>query len=183
MEFTPGQGRFEHIAGVQRAGCIARAHNCMQFVDEEQNLPITFTNFVQAGFQPLLKFTPEAGAGQHRGQVKRDDPFAGQNLWHVVVGDALGQSFNDGRLAHARLADQHWVVLCAPTEYLHQPQNLLFPADHRVQFAFDGHRGQVPGIFLERVIALLRALGVGGTPLADGVDGRIQVLGGQSGIR
>ena len=39
-------------------------------------------------------------------------------LGHVAANDALGQPFDDGGLAHARLADQHGVVLGAPRQDL-----------------------------------------------------------------
>ena len=56
-------------------------------------------------------------------------------LRHVALGDALGQAFHDGGLAHAGLADEHRVVLGAPAQHLQHPADLLVPADDRVQLA------------------------------------------------
>jgi hypothetical protein len=42
----------------------------------------------------------------------------------VAGDDALGESLDDGRLAGARLADEHRVVLRAPREHLDDPADL-----------------------------------------------------------
>ena len=66
---------------------------------------------------------------------------------HVAADDALGQPFDDGRLADARLADQHRVVLGAPRQHLDDPANLLVAADDRIELALGGHLRQIAAIF------------------------------------
>ena len=51
--------------------------------------------------------------------------------------------FDDGRLADTGLADEDGVVLGAPGQDLHDPFDLAFAADHRVELAFPGQLGQV----------------------------------------
>src|SRR5690348_13770728 len=63
--------------------------------------------------------------------------------------DALGQPLDDGGLAHARLADQNGVVLGPPGEDLHDPLDLLLPADDRVELAFAGGLGEVAAELVE----------------------------------
>ena len=63
--------------------------------------------------------------------------------------------FGDRRLADARLADQHGVVLGAPGQHLDGAPDLLVAADDGVDFALCSKGGQVAGIALERIIALL----------------------------
>jgi len=40
------------------------------------------------------------------------------NLRHVAIDDPLGEALDDGRLAHARLAEEHGIVLRAAAENL-----------------------------------------------------------------
>src|SRR3979411_2823324 len=46
--------------------------------------------------------------------------------------DTLRQAFDNGRLAHARLTDQHRVVLGAPAKNLDHPFQLVIASDERV---------------------------------------------------
>ena len=64
----------------------------------------------------------------------------------------LGQSFDDGRLPHAGLADQHRVVLGAPAEHLDDTADLLVPADHRIELAAAGGIGQVATVLLQGLV-------------------------------
>ena len=80
-----------------------------------------------------------------------------QRLRHVAADDALGQPLHDGRLAHARLADEHGVVLGAARQDLDDAADLLVAADDRVQLAGSGLGGEVAAVLLE---GLVRGLGV-----------------------
>ena len=94
--------------------------------------------------------------GDQRAHVERDDPLVLQPLGHVAAHDPLGQPFGDRGLADARLADQHRVVLGPAREHLDDAANLLITADHRVELAVTGRRGQVAAILLERRIGAFR---------------------------
>ena len=52
---------------------------------------------------------------------------------HIAGDDPLGQPFDDGGLADARLADQRRVVLGAPRQDLHDPVDLGCPPDERTE--------------------------------------------------
>ena len=80
--------------------------------------------------------------------------------------DALGQALDDGRLADARLADQHRVVLGVAAEDLDDPLDLLLAADDRVELAGPGQLGQVDAELVEgrrlgRTLRLLRRADAG----------------------
>ena len=68
----------------------------------------------------------------------------------------MGEAFDDSRLANTRLAHQHGVVLGAAHQNLHEAQDLLFAADHGVEFSFCGKRGQVHAVLVQ---GLERAFG------------------------
>ena len=69
----------------------------------------------------------------------------------------MRQPLDDGRLADARLADQHGIVLGAARQHLDRAADLLVAADDRIELALRGGLGQVAGIFLQRVVGLLGA--------------------------
>ena len=77
---------------------------------------------------------------------------------HVAADDALGQAFDDGRLADAGLADQHRVVLGAPRQHLDDAANLLVAADDRIELALGGQLGQVAAVFFQGFVGRLGVL-------------------------
>ena len=90
---------------------------------------------------------------------RRDQALVLQALGHVALDDAPGQALDDGRLAHARLADEHGVVLGPARQDLDDPADLLVPADDRVELALAGRLGEVPPVPLERLVTAPRGSG------------------------
>ena len=76
---------------------------------------------------------------------------------HVALHDAQGEPFDDRRLADARLADEHGVVLRAPREHLDHAADFLVAADHRVELALLGPLDEVDAVLFERLELVLRA--------------------------
>ena len=76
-------------------------------------------------------------------------------LRHFAVDDALGEAFDNGGLAHARLADEHGVVLGAAREHLHGAADFVVAADDRIELAARRARREIDGVFLERAALLL----------------------------
>ena len=60
-----------------------------------------------------------------------------------------GEPFDDGRLADARLANQHRIVFRAPRENLHHAPNFFVAADYRIEFAAAREVGQVASVLLD----------------------------------
>ena len=109
--------------------------------------------------EALLELAAVLGAGDEGREVERVDLLALEQLGHLVVGDALGEALDDGRLADARLADEHRVVLGAPREDLHDALDLGGAADARVELALFGELGEVAAELVEH---LGGALALGG---------------------
>ena len=63
------------------------------------------------------------------------------------MGDALGESLDDGRLAYAGLADDDGVVLRAPRQNLDDAPRLHVAADHGVELVRLGQRREVVAVF------------------------------------
>ena len=113
--------------------------------------PVRLLDLLQHGLQPVFKLAAKLRAGEHASQVERDHALVAQDLRHVALRDAAGETFDDGCFAHAGLADQHRVVLRAARQHLDHAADLLIAADHRVQLAAPRLLGQVLGVFLERL--------------------------------
>ncbi len=69
----------------------------------------------------------------------------------------MRQSLDDCGLAHARLADQHGIVLGAPLQDLNGAANFIVAPDHRIELALSRALGQVDAVLLQRLAILLRA--------------------------
>ena len=83
-------------------------------------------------------------------KIERQDALVRQKRRHVAVGDALRQAFDDRRLAHARFADQHRIVLRAAAEDLNRALQLAVAAHERVELAFHRRLRQVAAEFREQ---------------------------------
>ena len=81
-------------------------------------LPSSLRQLLQHRLQPLLELAAVLGAGEQRRHVERQHALVLQRLGHFAVDDALRQALDDRGLAHARLADQHRIVLGAPLQDL-----------------------------------------------------------------
>ena len=82
-------------------------------------------------------------ARHHQRQVKRKDFFSGKDLRHITGSDALGKSFQNGSLSHARLPDEDRVVFGSAAKDLDHAADLIFPSDHGIQFATFCQCGQI----------------------------------------
>ena len=98
--------------------------------------PCRLLHFLEHRLEPLLELAAVLRAGDQRAHVERRrcvlffKPFG-----HVAADDALRQPLDDRRLADARLADQHRVVLGAPRQHLDDAADLLVAADDRIELA------------------------------------------------
>ena len=143
--------------------------------------PSAARDLLQDGLQALLEFAAKFRAGDQGAEVKRQQPLLAQPFRHVAIDDAQRQALDDGGLADAGLADQHGVVLGPARQHLDRAADLLVAADDRIELAFARRGGQVAGIFLEGVVALLGILAGRLAALADFLDGAIQRLGRDAG--
>ena len=150
--------RLEHVARVHRALGSAGADDRVQLVDEHDDLALGVGDLLQDRLQPVLEFPAVLGAGDHRAEVERDHAPVLQPLGHVAGDDPLGEALDDRRLADARLADQHRVVLGPAREHLDHAADLVVAADHRVELALGRRLGQVAAVALERLELVLGVL-------------------------
>src|SRR4029077_15486041 len=105
-------------------------------------------NLGEYGLEPLLELAAIFGAGDQRAEVERQHFLVLETLRHVAIDDAVGKALDDGGLANAGLADQHWVVLGAAGKNLDGAPDLLVAADYRIELALGGGFGEVAGVAL-----------------------------------
>ncbi len=135
VQLAARQRRLEHVAGVDGALGLAGADHGVDLVDEQDDAALVLRHFLEHRLQALLELAAVLGAGQQAGHVEHQHLLALQGFGHFAIDDALGQAFDDGRLADARLADQHRVVLGAALQDLDGAADLVVAADHRVELA------------------------------------------------
>ena len=157
LEFAAGEGRLEHVRRVQAARRAAGAHDGVELVDEQDQVGVRL-GFLDDGLEALLEVAAVFGAGHHRGDVQRQDAFLRQGGGDVPGGDPEGDALHDGGLAHARLADEHRIVLLAPPEDLDHAGDLHVTPHDRIQLPFAGRLREVVAEFLDVDAVLLGGL-------------------------
>src|SRR5690606_4073149 len=103
----------------------------VQLVDEGDDVLVA-ADLVDDLLHPFLEVTAITSAGDETGEVDLDHTAIAQDVRNVAVGDALGDAFDDGRLAHSGFTDEHGVVLRAAGQDFDGLVDLGVPADHRV---------------------------------------------------
>ena len=182
MQFAASQRWLEQVRRVHRAVGLARADDRVHLVDEKNVGAGRRRYFLQHGLEPFLEFAAIFCAGDERAHVQRKELLVLEAFRHIAVDDAQREPLDDGGLSDARLADQHRIVLGPPREHLNRAADFLIAPDHRVEFAVASSLGEVARIFLQRVVGVFRRSTVGGTALAQRLDGGVDVLRGHAGI-
>ena len=97
------------------------------------------------GLEALFELAAIFCAGDDQRKIESENALVGQERRNFAVGDALRQSFDDGGLAYAGLADQHGIILRAAAQNLDDALDFAFAADQRIELAVHGGLGQVAG--------------------------------------
>ncbi|OTP65614.1 hypothetical protein PAMC26510_37600 [Caballeronia sordidicola] len=152
----------------------------MDFIDEDDGLPFVLRDVAQHGLEPLLKLPAILRAGQQRGHVERKHALALERFRHFAVHDPLRKPFHDGGLAHARLADQHRIVLRPPLQDLDGTADFVVTSNHRIELPGASALGQVDGVFLQRAALAFGVLTMHLAAAAHGVDRGFERLARQA---
>src|ERR1051325_9221216 len=168
VELAARERGLQQVARVHGALGAAGADQRVELVDEQDDAIVRVRDLLQHSLQPVLELAPELGAGDKRAEIERDDALFLQAFGNVAAHDPLGEALGDRGLAHARLADQHRVVLGAPREHLDDAPDLVVAADHRVELAGAPRRGEVTTVLAKRLVLVLRAVVGHALAAADG---------------
>ena len=161
------QRRLQKVGRVHgAAGGRAGADHGVDLVDEQDRARIVL-DLLHHRLEPLLEIAAIARAGQQRAHVEREDGGVLQHLGHFALDDLARQAFGDRRLADAGVADEQRIVLLAAAEHLDGAQHLRLAADQRIDLAVARLLVEVDAIGVERVLAGLPLLALGGLVLVD----------------
>ena len=111
MQVAAGERRLQDVARVHRAFRSTRTHDGVELVDEQNDATLGLLDLLEHRLQAVLELATVLGTRHERAHVKLDEVAVAQGRGHVARDDALGDALDDGRLADARLADEHGVVL------------------------------------------------------------------------
>ena len=131
------------------------ADDGVQLVDEQQDPALGRLDLLQHRLQALLELAAVLRARDERAHVEGEDRLVAQPLGHVAAHDALREALDDRRLADARLADQHRVVLGLAREDLDHAPDLGVAPDHRVEPPAARLGDEVAPVLLERLVGRL----------------------------
>ena len=151
VQVATGERRLEDVAGVHGALGGTRAHDGVELIDEQDDLALGLLHFLEHGLQAVLELAAVLGAGDQRAHVELDEVAVAQGARHVAGHDTLGDALDDGRLADARLADEHGVVLGATGQDLDGTADLVGTADDRIELAGAGEVADVATVLLQRL--------------------------------
>ena len=157
-EFAPGQRGFQDIGRIHGSLSAPGAHQRMDFVYKQYDVSVGGGYFLDHRFKPLFKLPFVFGTCNECPHVQGIDDLVLQVLRHVTLYYAVGQALGNGRFTRSRLPDQHRVVLGAPGEDLQDTPDFLVPSDYRIQLSAVCQFIEVPGVFIQGVIGVLRTL-------------------------
>ena len=100
----------EHVRRVNRAFGCARADERVQLIYEEDDLALRVFNLFEDGLQAVFELAAVLRAREHRAEVESDETLVAERFGNVAGDDALRETFDDCRLADARLADEHGII-------------------------------------------------------------------------
>ena len=158
VQLAAGEHRLQHLRRVHRSFGGAGADDGMELVDEEDDLAFGFGDLLQDGLEALLELAAVFRAGHQRPHVERKDLLVLQPFGDVTADDSLRETFDDGRLADAGLADEHRIVLGAARQHLNDSTDFFIAPDDRIELAIARQFGQVAAVARERLVGRLGIL-------------------------
>ena len=170
LQFATGQHRLQHVGSAKSAIRGTSAHNGMDLIDEQHDVAAGL-DLLEHLLQTLLEIATIPRASHHGSQIQRIDLLALQRLRNIAGIDLLRQTFDHGRLADTRLADQHRIVLGAAAQHHHHTLNLTRATNHRIKLAGGSFSGQIAAELVKNrgtglVATILHATGIGQIALA-----------------
>ena len=156
LEFTTGKSRLKDVARIQASFGTARAHNRMEFIDEQNNGTVDTLKFRNESLHAFLELSAVLGTGHHGGHIERHHTLVHQEFRNLLLDNLLSEPLDNRRLTDTRFADERRVVLLAAAKNLDQAFNFTATADNRIEFSLLRKRSQVATEMIQN-----RSLGAG----------------------
>ena len=132
LELASCQGGFHYIGGIHGSWRTSGAYYGVDLVDEDNDVRILL-NLAKEGLYALLELSAILCSCHNARHVKTHDALAKENGRCALMGDQLCQSFHDGTLAYARVANEYGVVLLASAQDLRHAHDLPLASHHGVE--------------------------------------------------
>ena len=142
----------------------------MQLIDEQDDLALGLFHLGKDGLQPFLKFAAVFCTRNQRAHIQRENGLILKRLRDFIGDDALRQSFDDGRLADARFADENGVVLRLAGQDADHVSDLVVTADDRVHLLLSRALDKVGAVFFKGLVGVLRRVVCHALIAADGLQ-------------
>src|SRR5262249_29366439 len=113
------------------------------YLVNEDNAVAAAADLLDDLLQTFFKLTAVLRTSYQRADIQREQAFTHQGFGNLASYQALGQSFDNGRLTDAWLTDQCRVVLIAPGQDLNDALDLLMAPDDRIKGPGSRRRRQV----------------------------------------
>ena len=160
LEGTTREHGLEHGARIDGALGRTGTDDGVHLVDKQDDV-VGFGCLLDYVLEALLKLTAILGARNEARQIEHPDILVHEVLGHVAGCNLLSQALDDGRLAHAGVAQNERVVLGAARKDLHHALDFLFATDHGVELTVTRLLREIGGELLKRIGAtplLLRGI-------------------------
>ena len=158
VQLTSGQHGFQQVAGVHGALGFARAYNGVQLINKEDDFTFALLDFVEDGFQSLLKLTAEFSACNQCAHVQRENGLILQGVGHIAADNSLGQSFGNSGFTDTGFADEHRVVFALAGKNPDDVSDFIVTADNRVHLFASGPFHQIGAIAFQSIIGGFRTV-------------------------
>ena len=159
--------RLKHIRCIDCAFGGACAYQSVELIDEKDYLAFRLLYFFHDRFQALFEFTAELGPSDEHAEIEHDEILTTERFGDVPACHALGETFGDGSLPHARFADQDGIVLGSAGQYLDDADDLLIATNDRIKLVLPCKVSERASETLKRAGALVHGFCIVDLPLFD----------------
>ena len=148
-QFATCQGRFQDVCSIHGTFTFSGTYQCMDFIDEQDDISIRFGYFVDNRLQSFFEFAFVFCTCNQRTHVERKQLLVFQVLRNISTQDSLSQSFYDCCLTCTRFTNQDRIVFGTTAQDLQYTTDFFITTDYRVQLAVTCSFYQVDSIFAE----------------------------------
>ena len=102
-QFATRQSRLQNVGGIHGTFATACTHQGVNLVDEENDVALGVSHFLDDAFQTFFKLALVLGSGHQCTHIQRVDLLVLQVLGHITSNDTPGQALHNSGFTCARL--------------------------------------------------------------------------------
>lgn len=121
----------------------------MNLIDEKDDIPFAFFDFVEKSFDSFLEFPFVFRSGKQGGDIEGSDGYPLEILRNLAYRNPVSDSFDNRRLTNSRITDKDWIILGPSRKNLDRTPCLVFTSDNRINFACLGFSHEINRVLLQ----------------------------------